>query len=92
MSVSISGWRPVCARLQALADRRVTFALLALAIVLRLLTGHSQAVTGDQPRYLLYATAFIRHGYFLMSVPEWSVIARHLNVPRPICLWAPAGR
>ena len=80
MSVPFSRWRSAWIRLEALADRPLAFALLALMIVLPLVAGHKQELTGDEPRYLLYAIAFIRHGHFLMALPEWSVISQHVGV------------
>ena len=54
-----------------------------LAALLVVVFGSSSLyMTGDEPRYLLYAMSFIRHGSLTMPVPEWnrvSLRAAHLG-------------
>ncbi len=33
-----------------------------------------QILTGDEPRYLMYATALLKYGRFVMTMPEWSIV------------------
>jgi hypothetical protein len=44
------------------------FAFFLAAI---LATGHGQAFTGDEPRYLMYAESILKNGRFVMTLPEW---------------------
>lgn len=48
------------------------FAALAFAICVILLTGKPLGLTGDEPRYLMYAYSLLHHGRFVMSFAEWS--------------------
>ncbi len=48
------------------------FAALALAIAVILLTGKPMGLTGDEPRYLMYAYSLLHHGRFTMSLAEWA--------------------
>ncbi len=46
-----------------------------LLLLLFVLFGNAQVMTGDEPRYLLYAMSFIRHGSFVMPLSEWNRIS-----------------
>jgi hypothetical protein len=47
------------------------FAAGAALLASLLLFGRMQFLTGDEPRYLIYATAFWRTGTFTMTLPDW---------------------
>ncbi|MGI4747839.1 MAG: hypothetical protein ACRYGI_07550 [Janthinobacterium lividum] len=51
--------------------------LMALLSFL-LLNSNRQLLTGDEPRYLIYAVSFIRHGVFVMQQSEWSRLSWHV--------------
>jgi len=51
--------------------------LMALLSFL-LLNSNRQLLTGDEPRYLIYAVSFIRHGVFIMQPSEWSRLSQHV--------------
>ncbi|WP_338664424.1 hypothetical protein VQH23_04495 [Pararoseomonas sp. SCSIO 73927] len=57
----------------------IALAALLVAVAALLLAMRRQGMTGDEPRYLLYATSLIRHGTFTMPLEEWSPIHRALN-------------
>ena len=44
------------------------------SLALVLLVGHTQLLTGDEPRYFLYARALLEHGSFEMGLPEWQAL------------------
>ena len=48
------------------------FLLLVGALSFQLLLSDRQPLTGDEPRYLIYAVSFIRHGRYVMPAAEWS--------------------
>lgn len=50
-------------------------ALAVLIAGLLLLAIPRQALTGDEPRYLMYAVSFFRHGHVLMPLPEWNALS-----------------
>ena len=52
-----------------------SFCGLAATIAALLLLMPMQHLTGDESRYLLYATAVIRHGRFVMAAGEWNRLA-----------------
>lgn len=47
------------------------FLALAFAISTILLSGKPMALTGDEPRYVMYAMALLRYGRFNMDLAEW---------------------
>ena len=49
----------------------LTLAGLALVLVLLLLFGHRQVLTGDEPRYLMYAVSILKNGRYVMTLAEW---------------------
>ncbi|HEY8614294.1 MAG TPA: hypothetical protein VIL69_23790 [Roseomonas sp.] len=51
--------------------------LVALAAMLLLMP--RQAMTGDEPRYILYAASLLRHGHFTMPLAEWSALHQAAN-------------
>ena len=52
-----------------------------LAVLLVAVFDNRSYLTGDEPRYLLYATSFIRHGSLTMPVAEWNQVSlRAANV------------
>eukprot|EP01037_Dinobryon_pediforme_P010802 gene10803-10880_t len=56
------------------SSRRVLwlgFAGLTLAIAIVHLTGRPLALTGDEPRYVMYAVSMLRYGRFAMTLAEW---------------------
>lgn len=58
-------------------DRRplAGFCTVAGLIAVLLLLMPAQHLTGDESRYLLYATSVIRHGQFVMPAAEWDRLA-----------------
>ncbi len=52
------------------------FLILALAIGGTLLLSKRQALTGDEPRYFMFARSFIEHGRFVMTLPQWQHLYR----------------
>ncbi|MBP0493841.1 hypothetical protein [Roseomonas indoligenes] len=54
----------------------IALAALLVGVAALLLTTRRQGMTGDEPRYLLYAASLIRHGSFTMPLGEWSAIHR----------------
>ena len=49
----------------------VAFAAIAVLLAILLLFGRTQFLTGDEPRYLMYAVAFWKTGSFSMTLPDW---------------------
>ena len=60
------------------ADRPALIGVCALALLLApvMLLMPTPYLTGDEPRYLLYAVSIIRHGVLVMPVPEWEQLVR----------------
>ena len=48
------------------------FGIIAFSLSVLLLFGHTQILTGDEPRYLMYAFSILRYGRFVMTLPEWN--------------------
>ncbi len=72
-------------RLGFLAGRPdlVGVVLLNILLVFALLQSPKQLLTGDEPRYLLYATSFVRHGQLVMPLQEWAGVVRHATGSTP---------
>jgi len=49
------------------------FYVLACGLAILLPRLH-QILTGDEPRYLMYATALLKYGRFVMTMPEWTIV------------------
>lgn len=56
---------------------RLAFIALMAVLGFLLLNSNQQFLTGDEPRYLIYAVSFIRHGVFVMQPSEWSLLSLH---------------
>ncbi len=50
-----------------------------LALLLVVVFGNRLFLTGDEQRYLLYATSFIRHGTLTMKPAEWNQVMLHVT-------------
>lgn len=49
----------------------IGFVIIAFSITAVLLFGRGQTMTGDEPRYLMFAYSILKNGRFLMSLSEW---------------------
>lgn len=61
------------------AHHRLVFAMLIALLSVFLMSSHRQFLTGDEPRYLIYAVSFIRHGHYVMPVAEWSQLSLRVS-------------
>ncbi|SHI96830.1 hypothetical protein SAMN02745194_01441 [Roseomonas rosea] len=57
----------------------ILLAALLVALAATLLLIRRQAMTGDEPRYILYAASLLRHGSFQMPAAEWSALHQLAN-------------
>lgn len=55
---------------------RLAFTILMAILSFLLLNSNRQIMTGDEPRYLIYAVSVIRHGVFTMQPSEWSRLSQ----------------
>ena len=60
-----------------------------LALLLVVVFGNRLFLTGDEQRYLLYATSFFRHGTLTMPLEEWNQVMLQTTHGRATSL--PAG-
>jgi hypothetical protein len=77
---------------QALRLDRVSamgFLIIAFALSAMLLLGHKQVMTGDEPRYLMYAYSIVENGRFVMTLPEWQSL--YLSVTQTPASELPMG-
>ena len=49
----------------------IGFIVVSLSVSVCLLFGRGQTLTGDEPRYLMYAVSLWRNGRYVMSLSEW---------------------
>ncbi len=64
----------------------IGFVTVALCISVLLLLGHTQNLTGDEVRYLMYAYSILKNGRFAMTLPEWQQL--YLSVTGAQWSWA----
>ena len=62
---------------------------LALALTVLFLGGHTLVLTGDEPRYLMYATSILKYGRYVMTLPEWQPL--YLRVTHSVASDLPVG-
>ncbi len=70
-------------------DEWLALSGLTLILALLLLFGHRQVLTGDEPRYLMYAVSILKNGRYVMTLPEWQQL--YLAVTRTPTGELPAG-
>jgi hypothetical protein len=58
------------------------FIILSLITVIVLATGQ-QILTGDEPRYLIYATAILKNGTYQLNLPDWQVVYFNITHQTP---------
>ena len=62
---------------------------LALALTALFLGGHTLVLTGDEPRYLMYAASILKYGRYVMTLPEWQPL--YLRVTHSVASGLPVG-
>ena len=67
----------------------VGFCIIAFSITILILGGDTQALTGDEPRYLMYAYSILKNGRFVMTLPEWHHL--YLSVTGSPTSFLPSG-